>query len=101
VITFGLNKEFVRRASGVHRFFGMNIRFRTVVDHGVLESHVEGLCEVDTKLDDLAQGDRNLLLVDYSIQSFNHASLLNDRELEQGLVELLALRTKEDGEEII
>jgi len=53
-----------------------------------------------TKLDDLAQSYRDLLLIHWSFQPFNQARFRDDPHLEERLVHLLALGSEEDIKEI-
>lgn len=79
----------------------MNIRTVAIEDHGVSEHEPKRTCKVYAQLHHLSQRHGDLLFINSSLDSFNLPGLLDDSELKQGLVKLLALRAEENIEEII
>ena len=97
LITLFLDKQLVGFISAiVDGFFRKNVGFRTIENHSVFNSDAQSRCKMDTELHHLTESNWNLLIV-----NSNHARLLNGLKLEQRFVELLALGTKENGEQVI
>jgi hypothetical protein len=72
-----------------------------VEDHGVSEHETKCGSEVDAQLNDLAQSDGYLLLIDGAFEALDLPGFLDDSQLEERLVELLAFGAEEDIEKIV